>query len=60
MLSWESVRLIRLELTRLPAPDPKSGVSTNSTTSALCREQSYTFLTKRPKEMQKKIAWIIR
>ncbi len=28
------VRLIRLELTRLAAPDPKSGVSTNSTTSA--------------------------
>ena len=28
------VRLIRLELTRPKAPDPKSGVSTNSTTSA--------------------------
>ena len=28
------VRLIGLEPTRLAAPDPKSGVSTNSTTSA--------------------------
>ena len=30
----EVVGLIRLELTRPKAPDPKSGVSTNSTTSA--------------------------
>ncbi len=34
MTSLAFVRLIRLELTRLAAPDPKSGVSTNSTTSA--------------------------
>ena len=35
MLAHPFVRLIRLELTRLSAPDPKSGVSTNSTTSAV-------------------------
>lgn len=38
-----NVRLIRLELTRPKAPDPKSGVSTNSTTSAywLCKGNSF-------------------
>ena len=36
------VRLIRLELTRLAAPDPKSGVSTNSTTSAAVRALGFS------------------
>ena len=37
-----AVRLIGLEPTRLAAPDPKSGVSTNSTTSALERLRDST------------------
>ena len=32
--SFKIVRLKRLELSHLAIPDPKSGVSTNSTTSA--------------------------
>ena len=41
--SKRKVRLIRLELTRPKAPDPKSGVSTNSTTSAssLCKDKGF-------------------
>ncbi len=42
-LGISDVRLIRLELTRLAAPDPKSGVSTNSTTSAAYRCKDNTF-----------------
>ena len=37
------VRLIGLEPTRIAAPDPKSGVSTNSTTSATRMVQRYAF-----------------
>ena len=42
------VRLIRLELTRLTALDPKSSVSTNSTTGAFLVKtaQRYNFLAK--------------
>ena len=42
------VRLIRLELTRLTALDPKSSVSTNSTTGAFLVKtaQRYNFLVK--------------
>ena len=42
------VRLIRLELTRLTALDPKSSVSTNSTTGAFSVKtaQRYNFLVK--------------
>ena len=34
------VRTERLELSHLTAPEPKSGVSTNSTTSAFVRSQN--------------------
>ena len=45
------VRLIRLELTRLAAPDPKSGVSTNSTTSAWFTNAKIKLLSDTTKEM---------
>ena len=41
-LSLGAVRLIGLEPTRLAAPDPKSGVSTNSTTSAAVRALGFS------------------
>ncbi len=47
------VRLIRLELTRLSAPDPKSGVSTNSTTSVLCGSKITLFLLNIQKKKKK-------
>ena len=51
------VRLIRLELTRLAALDPKSSVSTNSTTGAFLVKtaQRYNFLAKLGKKNKKNI-----
>ena len=40
-----SVRLKGLEPPRLAAPDPKSGMSTNSITAAKFGKQRYYFLT---------------
>ena len=50
------VRLIRLELTRLAALDPKSSVSTNSTTGAFLVKtaQRYNFLAKLETKSSKK------
>ena len=50
------VRLIRLELTRLTALDPKSSVSTNSTTGAFLVKtaQRYNFLAKLETKSTKK------
>ena len=36
------VRMERLELSHLAAPEPKSGASTNFATSALCERADYT------------------
>ena len=54
--SLSYVRLIRLELTRLTALDPKSSVSTNSTTGAFLVKtaQRYEFLAKQETKSSKK------